>query len=116
MGERMWMARHKPKSSGMSMSSASWRGPTRGHERHEAVRQQGASGSVEIRERDPDAGTRLREQALWLPVSENRLARSSRPGPDWCGAVLFEGGPSEMRSESPSLGVPVESAELSVPS
>jgi len=119
--ERLWAARHKPKSSGMSLSASSWQGPTRGHELHETL-----SNSVKQnfgkprhaeggRENDVDAGTRRREQALWLPVSENRFGRSSRPGPDWCGAVLFdrgEAGHSERLDEH-AVGADAQRAKSS---
>jgi len=107
--ERMWAARHRPKVSGMSLSAVSWRGRTRGRVRDEATtRQHGSADDGELEQAGMGAGTRLREQALWLPVSECRLARSSRPGPDWCGAVLFEGGPSSARSLSTPQGDPAE--------
>jgi len=121
--ERLWSARHKAKSSGMSLSASSWQGPTRGHELHETL-----SNSVEQhfgkprhsegdRENHVDAGTRRREQALWLPVSENRSGRNSRPGPDWCGAVLFDRGSgwhSEQLDEH-SVAADTRKKELSAP-
>lgn len=95
--ERAWAARHKPKcltsdnSSGAAVIS-------RSHQVAEAVSLRsrsskrtsiGSSG-----ENDNEAGRKLREKALWLPVSENHVPRNSKPAPDQCGAVLFNSSPT----------------------
>merc|ERR1719379_1744832 len=80
----------------MSVSSGSRNGPSRDREAISSrpARKYAASGH-DCAEEDAEAGTYMREKALWLPVSENCIARSSRPSPDWCGAVLFEGQPGQ---------------------
>jgi hypothetical protein len=98
--ERLWEARHKSRSGEAAMSSVSWRGPTRGHQALSSGLAR--SGRPDLSKTE-DASARLREQALWLPVSENHLARHSRPCPDWSGAMLFEGQHFEPESrDSPS--------------
>lgn len=95
--ERAWAARHKPRclasdnTSGAAVIS-------RSHHVAEAVSLRSRSskrnsiGSSD--EHDNEAGRRLREKALWLPVSENHVPRNSRPAPDQCGAVLFNSSPT----------------------
>lgn len=109
--ERQWEARHRPKSAVMSMTSG---GTTSRGRHHEAApsrpaRKYAASGAEESEEDMLDAGARMREQALWLPVTENHLSRSSRPSPEWCGAVLFQGAPGE-RQNQPSESQPSQTS------
>jgi len=88
--ERNWIARHKPKSAGLSLSSASWKGLACRrevtHQRETLSNDMGAFTEL-------SQGMRLREQALWLPVGDTSMARSGRPSYDRCGAVLYKGGP-----------------------
>lgn len=118
MEERHWAARHKPKSSGMTMSSTTWKGPSRGHDVHDSLSTSQAHyvGSDDgATNSDMDAGTRLRERALWLPVGESHTARSSRPGPDWCGAVLFQGAPGSIVPDTRGQGLVAPSEDVAQP-
>lgn len=85
--ERSWMVRHKPKSAGLSLSSASWKGPTcKRDANHQNENQSDIGLHSELSQ-----GMRMREEALRLPVGDTNLA--SRPSHTRCGAILYKGGP-----------------------